>query len=242
MAAGRSLAVPRICFVNKMDRIGADFQRTVQMIVDRLGANPRADPAAAGPRRQVPRHDRSDRDERMVFSDELGANPRLRRFRPTCWTQAQAAADTMIERIAETDDELTMKFLEGEEIAIDGDLPGPARGVIRNKLVPILCGSSLRNKGVQPLLMPSCATCPARWMSRGGGHRSGHRAVVERPADPKAPFPGLVFKIVTDPFVGRLAYVRVYSGKLVSGETVYNSNRGRARAHWPHGAHACRQA
>ncbi|MGL4649073.1 MAG: elongation factor G [Caldilineaceae bacterium] len=219
-------AVPRICFVNKMDRIGANFERTVEMIVDRLGANPLPIQLPLG---------REDKFrgiidlfdmKALVFSDELGANPNIEEIPAEFMEQALAARETMIERIAESDESLTMKFLEGEEIGNDELWPALRRAVISNTLVPVLCGSSLRNKGVQPLL-----DCVVRLLPSpvdvapmvGTNPRNGEPDT--RLPDPKAPFSALVFKIMTDPFIGRLAFVRVYSGSLAAGSTVYNSNR-----------------
>ncbi len=219
-------AVPRICFVNKMDRVGADFFRTVQMIVDRLGAQPVPIQLPLG---------REDKfrgiidlftRKALVFSDELGAKPMIEEIPAEFAAEAEAARETMIERIAETDEDLTHKFLEGDEISNDELYAALRRAVNSSRLVPVLCGSSLRNKGVQPLLdavvryLPSPVDIPP---VTGVNPRSGEPD--ERPADPKAPFSALVFKIMTDPFIGRLAFCRVYSGQLTSGSTVYNANR-----------------
>ena len=221
-------SVPRICFVNKMDRIGASFERTIQMIIERLGATPLPVQLPIG--REDTFKGIIDLIEMnaLTFTDELGAAPKVIEIPAEFLEAAQAARETLIERVAETDDELTMRFLEGEEITIPEIYRALRKATIRGDLVPILCGTALRNKGVQPLLdavvryLPSPLDIPPV-----EGTDPDNGAVVERPADAKAPFSGLVFKIVTDPFVGRLAYVRVYSGKLVSGETVYNSNRGK---------------
>jgi elongation factor G len=141
---------------------------------------------------------------------------------------AEAARETLVERVAETDDELTMRFLEGEEISIPEIYRALRKATIRGDLIPILCGTALRNKGVQPLLDAAIRYLPSPLdIPPVDGTDPDTGETISRPADDNAPFAGLVFKIVTDPFVGRLAYVRVYSGKLVSGETVYNSSRGR---------------
>lgn len=219
-------AVPRICFVNKMDRIGADFHRTVQMIIDRLGANPLPIQLPLG---------REDKFrgiidlfamQALIFSDELGAKPTIEAIPAEFMEAATAARETLVERIAELDDALTLKFLEGEEIS-NAELAATLRnGVIGGRIVPVLCGSSLRNKGVQPLLdavvryLPSPVDIPA---VDGVNQLTGEED--ERAADPNAPFSALVFKIMTDPFIGRLAFVRVYSGRLASGSTVFNANR-----------------
>ena len=220
--------VPRICFVNKMDRIGASFERTIQMIIERLGATPLPVQLPIG--REDTFKGIIDLIEMnaLTFTDELGAAPKVIEIPAELLEAAQAARETLIERVAETDDELTMRFLEGEEITIPEIYRALRKATIRGDLIPILCGTALRNKGVQPLLDAAVRYLPSpQDIPPVQGTDPDTEAVVERPADEKAPFAGLVFKIVTDPFVGRLAYVRVYSGKLVSGETVYNSNRGK---------------
>ncbi len=219
--------VPRICFVNKMDRLGANFQRTVDMIVDRLNANPLPIQLPIGSedsfRGVIDLFDM----KALVFSDELGAKPTLEDIPADLLSAAQDARAIMIERIAETDDELTLKFLEVEEITNDELMVALRRATIAGKLVPVLCGTALRNKGVQPLLnavvryLPSPLDVPP---VIGINPDSGEQVI--RHADPKEPFSALVFKIVTDPYVGRLAYVRVYSGTLEAGTNVYNSTKG----------------
>lgn len=218
--------VPRICFVNKMDRTGASFERTCQMIIDRLGAVPLPIQLPIGKED----HFRGVIDlfemKALIFTDELGANPTVEEIPADLVAAAQAARSTLIERIAETDDELTMKFLEGEEFSNEELWAGLRKGVIGNKLVPVMCGSALRNKGVQPMLdavvryLPSPLDVPA---VQGVDPENG--AVVTRQPSTKEPFSALVFKIMTDPFIGRLAYVRVYSGTLEAGTGVYNANR-----------------
>ena len=142
--------------------------------------------------------------------------------------EAEAAREILVERVAETDEELTMKFLEGEKITLAELMAGLRKGVIANELVPVMTGTALRNKGVQPLLdaivryLPSPLDVPP---VKGVDPHTGEE--LERHADVDEPFSALVFKIVTDPFVGRLAYARVYSGRLSSGTNVYNVNRDR---------------
>jgi elongation factor G len=220
--------VPRICFVNKMDRVGANFERTIGMIVDRLGANPVPIQLPIGREDKY----RGSIDlftmKALIFTDELGANPTVQEIPVELQEAAEAARANLVERIAETDDELTMLFLEGEEIPVDDLYAALRRAVIANKLVPVLCGTALRNKGVQPLLdavvryLPSPIDIPA---AEATDPDSGETVIRE--AAPNQPFAGLVFKIMTDPFIGRLAYVRVYSGTLKSGMMVYNVNRRR---------------
>jgi elongation factor G len=220
--------VPRICFVNKMDRVGASFERTVQMIIERLRANPLPIQLPIG------REDsfRGVIDlfmmKALIFSDELGANPSIEEIPAELQARAEHARTELVERIAETDDELTLKFLEGEEISVEELYAALRKAVITNKIVPVMCGTALRNKGVQPLLdavvryLPSPKDIPA---IQGTDPDSGE--LVVRHSDSDEPFAALVFKIMTDPFIGRLAYARVYSGKLQSGSMVYNVNRQR---------------
>ena len=220
--------VPRICFINKMDRVGASFERTVQMIIDRLGANPLPIQLPVGAEDSFRGVIDLFRMQALIFSDELGAKPTIEEIPADMREQAEAAREQMIERIAETDEELTMKFLEGEEIGEMELYAALRRAVITNELVPVMAGSSLRNKGVQPLLdavvryLPSPLDVPPVM-----GTDPATDEPVERKPDNAEPFSALVFKIVTDPFVGRLAYVRVYSGKLNAGSAVYNVNRQR---------------
>ena len=220
--------VPRICFVNKMDRIGASFERTCQMIIDRLGVTP------------VPIQLPLGREDTfkgvidlfimkaLVFGDDLGAKPTIEEIPAEFMASAVAARATMVERIAESDEELTMKFLESEEITVEELYAALRSAVVHSKIVPVLCGTALRNKGVQLLLdaivryLPSPLDVPPMQ-----GIHPGSGDVILRHADDKEPFSALVFKIMTDPFIGRLAYVRVYSGRLEAGTMVYNANNRR---------------
>lgn len=220
--------VPRICFVNKMDRIGASFERTCSMIVERLGVKPLPIQLPLG------REDtfRGVIDlftmKAFVFGDDLGAKPNEEEIPADLLSMAQAAREEMVERIAESDDELTLKFLEGEEISVPELYAALRLAVVHSKLVPVLCGTALRNKGVQLLLdaivryLPSPLDVPP---VQGTDPVSGEPAT--RGTDVKEPFSALVFKIMTDPFIGRLAYVRVYSGRLEAGSMVYNANNRR---------------
>jgi elongation factor G len=220
--------VPRICFVNKMDRIGASFERTVQMIIDRLGAVPLPIQLPLGREDSFRGVIDLFNMNALIFSDELGANPTVEEIPADFRAAAEKAHAQLIERIAETDDELTLKFLEGERITVEELYAALRKGVIAGRIVPVLCGTALRNKGVQPLLdavvryLPSPKDVPA---VEGTDPDTG--APIVRSSDVNEPFSGLVFKIMTDPFIGRLAYVRVYSGKLEAGTMVYNVNRRR---------------
>ena len=220
--------VPRFCFINKMDRMGANFERTIEMIINRLGCNPVPIQLPIGAEDDFMGVIDLIRMEALYFSDVLGAKPTVEPIPAELMASAKAAREYMVERIAETNDELTLKFLEGEEISIPELMVSLRAAVINNKIVPVLTGTALRNKGVQPLLdavlryLPSPADIPAI----NGTHPDTGEIIV-RHADPTEPFAALVFKIVTDPYVGRLAYARVYSGTLEAGSNVYNVNRDR---------------
>lgn len=220
--------VPRFCFINKMDRMGANFQRTIDMIINRLGCYPVPIQLPIGAEDDFLGVIDLIRMEALYFSDDLGAKPTVDVIPADLLDAAKTAREYMVERIAETNDELTLKFLEGEEISIPELMVSLRSAVINNKIVPVLTGTALRNKGVQPLLdavvryLPSPADIPAI----NGTHPDTGEIIV-RHADPKEPFAALVFKIVTDPYVGRLAYARVYSGTLEAGSNVYNVNRDR---------------
>jgi len=220
--------VPRICFVNKMDRIGANFWRTVDMIRTRLGAKPVPVQVPIGVQDTFKGAIDLMTMRAVVFTDELGASPEITDIPADLLDEATEWRDKMIEAIAETDDALTHKYLEGEEITIDELRVALRKATLASDLVPVLCGSSLRNKGVQPLLdgvvhyLPSPLDIPP---VRGVNPDTGEEDL--RPTDDSAPLSALVFKIVADPYVGRLAYVRVYSGVLNASSGVVNSTKGR---------------
>jgi elongation factor G len=221
--------VPRICFVNKMDRVGASFERTCEMIVDRLGVKPLLVQLPLGKEDTFKGVVDLLTMQALIFTDQLGALPTVTDIPEEFLAAAEAARADTIERIAETDEELIMKFLEGEEITTEELYAALRTAVINNKLVPVLCGTALRNKGVQPLLdavvryLPS----PLDVAAVQGVDPDDTNVTLERKPSVNEPFSALVFKIMTDPFIGRLAYVRVYSGRLEAGSTVYNSNNKR---------------
>jgi elongation factor G len=222
-------AVPRICFVNKMDRVGASYERTIETIKDRLGANPIQMHVPIG--FEATFHGAVDliTMKAILWEDDLGKEPRITEIPDDLKQQAQEARTVMVEKIAELDDEMTMKFLEGHEISVDELKSTLRKGVIANKAAPVFCGSSLRNKGVQVLLdavidyLPSPADVPSVQGSEPGNPEN----VYDLPARDDAPMSALVFKIVTDPYVGRLAYFRVYSGVLSQGQSVLNTTKGK---------------
>jgi elongation factor G len=221
--------VPRICFVNKMDRVGASYERTIESIVDRLGANPIAMQLPVGFEGAFKGVVDLLTMKAIVWEDDLGKEPKILEIPDDLKQQADQARAKMVEKIAELDDDLTMKFLEAQEISIDELKVALRKGVIANKAYPIFCGSSLKNKGVQVMLdavidyLPSPADIPSVKASEPGKPENE----FELPAQDDAPLSALVFKIVTDPYVGRLAYIRVYSGVLSQGQTVQNSTKGR---------------
>ncbi len=221
-------SVPRICFVNKMDRTGADFFRTIEMIKDRLGANPLAVQLPIGAEADYKGLVDLFTMKAVFYLDDLGTKSEEVDIPIEYRDKAQQMREDLVEKISETNDDLTMKYLEGEEISVDELKEALRRATIENKLVPVLCGTALKNKGVQRLMdavvayLPSPLDIPPKIAENT---KTGAEVLVR--ADENAPFSALVFKIVTDPFVGRLAYIRVYSGRLNAGSAVYNVSRGR---------------
>lgn len=221
--------VPRVCYVNKMDRVGADFNRTVKMIREQLGANPLAIQVPAGTEsgfRGV--IDLLTMQSVIWLDEDLGAQSQIGDIPSELMDEALVAHDELVERLAETDDTLTIKYLEGEEITEDELRRALRQATLAGEVTPVLCGSSLRNKGVQPLLdaivdyLPSPIDVPPIT-----GVNPYTKKEEERRADDGEPLSALVFKIQTDPYVGRLAYFRVYSGHLEAGAAVVNASKGR---------------
>ncbi len=219
--------VPRICFVNKMDRVGASFERTIETIIDRLGANPIAMQIPIGFEATFKGIVDLLTMKAIIWEDDLGKDPHIVEIPEDLKEQAKNARAKMVEKIAELDDTLTMKFLEAQEISIDELKLALRKGVLANKTAPVFCGSSLKNKGVQVLLdavvdyLPSPADKPTLTVSEPGNPENTFDIATQD----DAPLSALVFKIVTDPYVGRLAYVRVYSGVLSQGQTVQNTTK-----------------
>ena len=220
--------VPRICFVNKMDRVGASYERTIESIKDRLGANPIPMQLPIG--FEATFRGVVDLLERkaIIWEDDLGKEPKIIDIPEDLKSQVEEARAYMVERIAELDDDLTLKFLEAQEITIEELKAALRKGVIANQAAPVFAGSSLKNKGVQVLLdavidyLPSPADVPAVT-----GTDIDQEEQIELAAEDNAPLSALVFKIVTDPYVGRLAYFRVYSGVLSQGQMLTNTSKGR---------------
>jgi elongation factor G len=220
--------VPRICFVNKMDRTGASFDYTISTIKSRLGANPIPMQMPIGSESSFKGMIDLMEMQAIYFEDELGKEPKVTEIPDDLKPQAEEMHQQMIEKIAELDDDLTMKYLEGETISIPEMKTALRTAVLHNQVTPVFCGSSLKNKGVQLVLdavidyLPSPLDVPAVKATYIKNDEP-----VEFPAEDTAPLSALVFKIVSDPYVGRLAYIRVYSGKIATGGMVYNSSKGR---------------
>ncbi|HTP00439.1 MAG TPA: elongation factor G [Anaerolineales bacterium] len=221
--------VPRMCFVNKMDRVGASYERTIQTIIDRLGANPIAMQLPIGSEAGFKGAVDLLEMQGVIWEDDLGKEPKFIDVPEDLKKAAEEARHLMVEKIAELDDHLTVKYLEGQEISIDELKAALRKAVIANRAYPVFCGSSLRNKGVQVLLdavidyLPSPADVP----SVRGSAPGDPDTTIELPAQDDAPLSALVFKIVTDPYVGRLAYFRVYSGVVSQGQMLINSTKGK---------------
>ncbi len=219
-------AVPRIAFANKMDRVGASYERTIESIRERLGAN--------AVQMQIPIGSESDftgminllEEDAWYFEDKVGSEPRVTAIPAEYKEEVALKRAVLVERIAELDDTLTEKFLLGEPIELAELKAALRRGVLDNQVVPVFCGSSLRNKGVQLVLdavidyLPSPLDIPPvkAVLVRDGSE-------VERKAADSEPLSALVFKIVTDPYMGRLAYIRVYSGKIKQNGNMHNATK-----------------
>ncbi len=219
--------VPRIAFVNKMDRTGAGFERTVQMMRDRLGSNPVPVQMPIGAEAGFQGIVDFINNVAIIYTDDLGSNVERSDIPAEIADEAARKREEFVEAVAETDEDLTMKYLEGEEITPDELRAAIRKATINQQICPVLCGSALRNKGVQPMLdavldyLPSPLDVPPVT-----GLLPGTEEEVVRTLDEDEPFSALVFKIVADQFVGKLAYFRVYSGTLSAGSYVLNSTKG----------------
>ena len=220
--------VPRLAYVNKMDIVGADFYRVVSMMKERLQAN--AVPI------QLPIGSEADfkgqvdllKMKAEIYTDDLGNTIDETEIPADLKDAAEEARAALVEAVAETDDELMEKYLNGEELSHEELMTGIRKATIAGTMTPVLCGTSYRNKGVQPLLdaivdfLPSPLDIPPV-----EGTKKNSDEVITRKADDKEPFSALAFKIMADPFVGKLVFFRVYSGSLKSGSYVYNSTKGK---------------
>ncbi len=219
-------AVPRIAFANKMDRTGASYERTIESIRERLGANAIQMQIPIGVEAGFTGMIDLLEEDAWYFEDKIGSEPRITAVPAEYKEEVAEKRAVLVERIAELDDTLTEKFLLGEPIELAELKAALRRGVLDNKVVPVFCGSSLKNKGVQLVLdavvdyLPSPLDIPPvkAVLVRDGSE-------VERKAADSEPLSALVFKIVTDPYMGRLAYIRVYSGKLKQNGNIHNATK-----------------
>ena len=220
--------VPRVCFVNKMDRLGADFDRTVEMIKERLGAKPVRIQLPIGAEDRFRGVIDLIDQKALVWDEDTPGEPKIAEIPADLREAVVAAREAMVEAVAETDDNLLHRYLEEHHIAADELRGALRRATVHNKLVPVLCGAALRNKGVQPLLDAIVALLPSPLdvpPVEGENPRTG--GVLVRRPDENEPFSALAFKIMADPFVGKLAFFRVYSGTLRAGDTVLNPIKDR---------------
>ena len=218
--------VPRICFINKMDRVGANFQRAIDMIRHRLKANPVPIQMPIGSNSEFQGVVDILEEKALIYTEGsilAEEAPIPEEFREEYLNYR----DALMEKVAETDESLLIKYLEGEEISSSELRSALRRSTIQNHIVPVLCGTALRTKGIQPLLdaivdyLPSPLDVPP---VTGVHPKTGEEMLREPGTD--EPFSALAFKVVTDPYTGRLVYLRVYSGKVTSGSTVYNVTKG----------------
>ena len=219
--------VPRICFVNKMDRVGADFWRTVKMIREQLASNPVAIQVPIGSEDTFRGMVDLVTMQAIIYTDDLGTTRETTSIPEDLFPVALEYRENLLEQVAEYDDGIMEKYLEGEEVPA-GELRAALRGAtLQGELVPVLCGSALRNKGVQPVLdavvdfLPSPLDVPPMV-----GINPRTNTEWKCYADESKPFAALAFKVVSDPYVGRLVYLRVYSGRLRVGSAVLNSTKG----------------
>ena len=210
--------MPRFCFVNKLDRTGADFWHVVDMIKDRLGANAVPLQLPIGAEDKFRGVIDLINMKAITYGDDLGDQIEVGEIPAELAADAASWREKLIESLADLDDGIAHSYLEGEEISADRMMPVLRDATLAYRIVPVLCGSALKNKGVQPMLdavldfLPSPLDVPP---VHGKDPRSGEDAV--RHTDPNEPFAALAFKIAADPYVGKLAFFRVYSGTLKTG-------------------------
>ena len=220
-------SVPRICFVNKMDRTGANYWRTIDMIIDRLKARPAIIQLPMGAEAGYKGLVDLLKMVAITYHDDLGQNIEVGEIPAEYVADAQKHRRLLVEAVAETDEELTLRYLEDEEISTEDLKVALRAATIRGELVPVLNGTALKNKGVQPMLdavvdyLPSPLDVPP---IVGVDPKTGED--VTRETDPSAPFSALAFKVQADPHVGRLTFIRVYSGALQSGSYAQNTTKG----------------
>ena len=220
--------VPRICFVNKMDRVGASFERTTQMIKDRLNANPVPVQIPIGAESSFVGVIDLLKGTAITYTDGKGSDPHEGEIPSECQSEFAKYRDFLIEKIVETDDDLMEKYLDGKEIPVGELMEALRKATIQSDIIPVACGSALKSQCIQPLLdmvvdyLPSPKDVPP---VEGIDPEKSSKAI--RIADETEPLSALAYKVATDPFVGRLVYLRVYSGVIKSGATVYNVVKNR---------------
>jgi len=220
--------VPRIAFVNKMDRIGADFKGVINDIQERLGARPIAIQLPIGSEEDFIGVIDLVETRAVYYRDELGTTPEVRPVPLDMAAEVKKARELMFEILCDVDEDVMALYLEGQEISSELIKKALREGTISMKLVPVICGSAFRNKGIQ-LLLDSIANylpSPADLPPITGRSPYDESKIIELQCDVEEPLSALVFKIAVDPFLGRLAFVRVYSGRLLKGTMVYNSTSG----------------
>ena len=218
--------VPRMAYVNKMDIMGADFYHVIDMMKTRLHCNPVAIQLPIGAEQFFKGLVDLVEMKAYIYNDDLGKDISVTEIPDDLKEKAEEYHQKLIEAAAEQDEEIMMKYLDGEELSIEEIKACLRKGTINNSIVPVTCGTSYRNKGIQKLLdaivdyMPAPVDVPH---IKGVNPETGEEE--ERPSTDNAPFAALAFKIATDPYVGKLGFFRVYSGKVDAGTTVYNSNK-----------------
>jgi len=218
--------VPRMAYVNKMDIVGADFFHVMDMMRDRLNANPVALQIPIGCEDQFQGMVDLIRMQAIVYGDDMGKDEKFVEIPAEMKEQAEEYRGILVETVAEGDDDLMMKYLEGEEITNEELKAAIRKETIECKLNPVFCGSSYKNKGIQPLLDAVVDYMPAPTdieSIKGINPETGEED--SRPTSDSEPFSALAFKIATDPFVGKLGFFRVYSGMITAGSYVYNSSK-----------------
>jgi len=220
--------VPRIAFVNKMDRVGADFLRVVQQIRDRLGANAIPVQLPIGSEDQFRGMVDLVRQKAYYYLDDLGTRTEEQSIPEDMKELVAEYREKLLEAVAETDEDLMIKYLEGEELTVEEIVGAIRKATIGVKMIPVLCGSAFKNKGVQLLLDAVVDYCPSpKDIPPVHGIIPNTDEEQYRQADDQEPFSALAFKIMTDPYVGKLAFFRVYSGTMKAGSYIYNSTKGK---------------
>ncbi|MCK8828367.1 elongation factor G [Natroniella acetigena] len=218
--------VPRIAFINKMDRTGADFYNVLNMMEERIAANPVALQLPIGKEENYLGSVDLVEMKAIVYEDELGVDYVKKEIPDDLQEKAEEYRELLIEKLADLDEEIMMKYLEGEEITVTEVKAAIRKGTIANEFTPVFCGTALKNKGIQPLLDAIIDYLPAPIdIPPVIGLDPETEEEITREADDDAPFSALAFKIMTDPYVGKLAFFRVYSGILEAGSYVYNSTK-----------------